>query len=395
MHVVEKEFKDFVEKIDHVNNFYVAYSGGVDSQVLLYLSNKYIKENTTALHVNHGISDNASNWEGFCEDTANQYDLKIKKAKFQLKDEKSNLEEKARELRYNFFEENIQENDYLMTGHHLDDQAETFMLRLMRGAGVDGLSSMEPKRVFNKGFLIRPLLNVSKEEIKEFAMLVGLKWVEDESNTDTHYDRNFIRNEVMPLLKTRWKNANKSIAKSVSLCRESKNGYEIIAEKELDRVSLNENEILTDEFLKLDENTKKLVLRKWYKNKNLKMLDTKTLNVLINEVFSAKKGSKACFKGVHYTIRKGIDTVCFIENNSDFDFEVNKKDFKISKDQDQRMYYKGMLKKIKVILREENVNYWERDSYPVYLKDGIVLAVGNILSDHKSDIIVKKVYLKK
>lgn len=393
MHIVEKEFKEFVESYKDINDFYVAYSGGVDSQVLLYLSNKYIKSNTIALHVNHGISSNAKEWENFCSNTSKKYNISIKTANFQLKEEKSNLEEKARELRYGFFEENVKENSALMTGHHLDDQAETFMLRLMRGAGVDGLSSMQPERSFNGGKLIRPLLNVSKEEIIDFANSVNLKWVEDESNKDVHYDRNFIRNEVMPLLRTRWNHANKAIARSATHCQKAKKQSDIISAENLESVSINENEIDSIKLMKFNNEEQKNVIRAWLKSKNLKMPDEKALNVLISEVVTSRKDSKACFTGKDYEIKKSFNTIYFVKKNQDIIFKINEDSCQVSMTKtNEKMLYKGKVKKLKVILKEEKIPEWERDFYPVYKIKDVVVAVGNIYSDGVEHLFVNKIY---
>lgn len=395
MHIVEKEFKDFINGFKNKEHFFVAYSGGVDSQVLLYLSNKYIKDKTTALHVNHGISDNAQTWTSFCEKTSKKYGIVIKNAFFKLKEEKANLEEKARELRYDFFKDNVKSNQVLMTGHHLDDQAETFILRLMRGSGVDGLASMQPVRPFHSGELIRPLLNVSKEDIIDFANSVNLEWVEDESNKDTHYDRNFIRNEVMPLLRTRWNHANKAIARSAKHCQKHKEKQEKNSKKELTKVlNKNNNQIDVLKLIKYSFEEQKSIVREWLKSKDIKMPDEKALNSLINEVVTAKSDTNACFEGKTYQIRKSFNNLFFVEKNKKVCFNlVSETKVQISFDKsNKRMLYKGQMKKLKVILKEEKVPNWEREYYPIYLEGDNILSLGDIKSDFSSDIIVKKYY---
>lgn len=113
------------------------------------------------------------------------------------------LEDKARIARYGAFAEIMNKQTTLVTGHHIDDQVETLFLNLMRGAGLDGLSAMPSIKTFSSGFHSRPFLNISKEDLKAYAIENNISWVEDESNNDSVYDRNFIRNEVMPLIKTR------------------------------------------------------------------------------------------------------------------------------------------------------------------------------------------------
>ncbi|TBT52011.1 tRNA lysidine(34) synthetase TilS [Vibrio parahaemolyticus] len=200
------------------NQINIALSGGVDSIVLAHAASRVSHESLYCLHVNHGISDNAKKWESFCFEFCKQIGAKFKSKQFHLKGV-NNLESVARDCRYEFFIENLSDGDVLLTAHHMDDQAETFLLRLMRGAGVDGLASMRPTRDLGNGILARPLLGYSKDELMAYAKENDLKWVEDESNQSSDYDRNFLRNEVLPLLRTRWGNASSSISKSASLCQ--------------------------------------------------------------------------------------------------------------------------------------------------------------------------------
>lgn len=379
MHIVEKEFKSFIKQTNY-SKYVIAYSGGVDSQVLLYLASKYIRNSVCALHVNHGISDNASSWESFCRKEASLNDVEIKVAHFQLKEEKSNLEEKARELRHDFFEKNVLKNEALLTGHHLDDQAETFMLRLMRGSGVDGLSSMQPSRSMKEsGTLIRPLLNVSKEDIVDYAKKEGLEWVEDESNASSDYDRNFIRNEVMPLLKTRWENANKSISNTVKNCQEVKRELDSSDDVDFESTVID-NRLSIVEFNKLKETKKRRVVRSWLKSNNKKMLDRKALNVLIEEVINSRPDSKACYRGKDYSVRKSFGYVYLIEDNDSTTF-IHPENTSIG-DDSLKMMYRGKLRSKKTILKEKKIPYWEREHYVFYVdQENKVVALGNIKSD--------------
>lgn len=369
-------------KLDN-EHFHIAYSGGVDSQVLLNLSAKYLKGKVTALHVNHGISKNAEKWENFCKDTAESLGITFKAAHFELANEKSNLEEIARKCRYGFFEENVMENEVLITGHHLDDQAETFMLRLMRGAGIDGLSAMDSVRSFDKGFLMRPLLGVSKEEIIEYANLEGLSWVEDESNKSSDYDRNFIRNEVMPLLKTRWKKANKSIASSVSHCQVVKK--EMSNEDEELFLSVQNNNKLSIEKLKeLKKEKQKRVLRFWLKRNKALMPDQKNLNVILSEVAFSNEDNFGCYSTNHYELRKSYGQLFFINLKDRFlpknNFERLKGTTLEIAHPKMRMFYKGTERTVKYILKAEKVPYWLRSKFLLSVDEkGVYVALGNIL----------------
>lgn len=381
MHIVEKTFKNFVEKNIGNRSCYIAYSGGVDSQVLLHLSAKYIKSKVTALHVNHGISNNANKWTSFCEAEAKRLDANFKVSYFKLKNQNSNLEEIAREKRHGFFKENIGQDEVLFTGHHLDDQAETFMLRLMRGSGVDGLSSMSSIRQYEKGFLMRPLLEVSKEEIKDYALKNDIKWVEDESNASSDYDRNFLRNEVLPLLKTRWKEASRAISRSAKHCNETKTELKSREEETLREVTTEKNTIIVEELKKESQYNQSRIVRLWLEKNGQKMPTKKNLSVILKEVVFSRSDSQACFKTKDYTIRKSFGELHLIDEN------IQPKDFlkpmntvAISPESNMKMEYKGKERTFKYIMKAEKVPYWERELYTAFVsnEDNKVIAFGDI-----------------
>lgn len=376
MHIVEQNFKDFVETLKG-ERFFIAYSGGVDSEVLLHLAAKYLPNKVTALHVNHGISVNANDWERKCRSTAKLLDVEFDVARFSLREEKGNVEEIARELRYDFFQKAMNEDDVIFTGHHLDDQAETFMLRLMRGSGVDGLASIAPIRPLSKGVIARPLLNVSKEEIYDYAKEMSMNWVEDESNKSSDYDRNFIRNEVLPLLKTRWNKASHLIARSAKHCGEVKETIAEKSDKLLEDVML-ENKLEVSKIEKLEKPDQKMVLRAWLKSNKALMPPEKTLDVILNEVVFSRADSKSCFSTQNYEIKKSFGLIYFVESGNQLEFEVLKGCVKETETSSHKMKYKGTMRTFKYIMKAERIPQWERKHYFASMKDNVVLAFGDI-----------------
>lgn len=383
MHIVEKEFKIFLEN-NNFKEYFIAYSGGVDSQVLLHLAAKLLNDvKVTALHVNHGISNNSKIWEKFCRDQVKSFELDIKVAKFNLKEEKANLEEKARNLRHEFFEDNLSskttDEATLMTGHHLDDQAETFMLRLMRGSGVDGLSAMQPSRPMKKGgTLTRPLLNVSKEEIKDYAVLNDIDWVEDESNQSSDYDRNFLRNEVLPLLQTRWKGANKSIAKSAASCQVAQKDIQECDKEAIDSVIVK-NKVNIQKLEEKAPSQQNRIIRHWLKMNDKKMLNRKALNSLLKDVLFETDSNLAHYRGKNYNLRKHKGFLCMVNDSDLKEFVVPDGVSVVKEDKNILVDYKGMKKGKRSILKDKNIPYWLR-SYYHFLedKDGVVVSLGDI-----------------
>lgn len=189
-------------------------SGGVDSVALLDLLDRLaprLRFELSALHVNHQISPRAGEWAGFCKALCSERGIAFKAVEVTVaRRSGESLEAVAREARYQVFVR--QPGEFIVLAHHLDDQAETLLLQLLRGAGVKGLSAMPVVRAQHAALgiqhsapqLLRPLLAVTRSEIEAYARKRGLQWVEDESNVNTSFDRNFLRHQVLPLLEKRF-----------------------------------------------------------------------------------------------------------------------------------------------------------------------------------------------
>jgi tRNA(Ile)-lysidine synthase len=205
-----------LEHVQAGDHLVVALSGGVDSIVLLNLLvplSAQIPFSLSAIHVNHGISANAAEWTVFCRHLCRSMAIPLRIAQLKIGREPGvSLEAAARERRYNEFRK--LEADYVVLAQHLDDQAETLLLQLLRGAGVKGLSAMpivgNIASSMEKGIpkagprLLRPMLDASRREIEEYAREHALQWITDESNVDVSFDRNFLRHKIFPLLETRF-----------------------------------------------------------------------------------------------------------------------------------------------------------------------------------------------
>ncbi len=214
----------------------LALSGGVDSRVLLQLLVRYREQhavNLRAVHVHHGLSPNADKWVEQCRQwcVTSQIPLTVEYVTLDQQSGES-IEKLAREARYQVLAPHIKQQDTLLLGHHADDQLETFLLALKRGSGPKGLSAMAASASFSQGRLLRPLLTVTRQVIEEFALSQQLQWVEDESNTDTRYERNFLRHQVAPVLTQRWPFIHQAVQRSAELCAEQESVIEqLLAEK--------------------------------------------------------------------------------------------------------------------------------------------------------------------
>jgi tRNA(Ile)-lysidine synthase len=183
----------------------VAYSGGLDSSVLLDLVVSYVREckniSLSLIHVDHGLSPSSLEWGIHCKEIASLYNLKCSVVRVtSLRKAKQSEEAWARNARYEILERHVDANSILLTAHHKNDQVETIIHHAMSGAGPHGLKGMRHVRSFGQGSLVRPLLNFSAEFIKEYALEKKLKWVEDSSNFSDKYLRNNIRKTGLPAL---------------------------------------------------------------------------------------------------------------------------------------------------------------------------------------------------
>lgn len=190
---------------DDWQNICVGLSGGVDSVVLLYLLKQLNPEiNLTAIHINHGISPNADEWALFCQRFCSYLNVPLHIEKINLnRSGGESLENLARIARYNILLQSTAE--VVALAHHQNDQVETILSQLLRGSDLHNIAAMEKTSQKQDKILWRPLLDISRAQIEEYAALLKLKYITDESNFDTTFLRNFVRHDVLPLL-TEWDN---------------------------------------------------------------------------------------------------------------------------------------------------------------------------------------------
>lgn len=197
--------------------WYVAFSGGLDSTVLLHLLADYARTHNApplrAVHVHHGLQAAADGWPAHCRSVCDGLGIELQVIPVQVAPGAS-LEQAAREARYAAFSRLLGPGEVLFTGQHREDQAETLLFRLLRGAGLRGLAAMPTARTLGQGTLARPLLAVARGQLLAHARAAGLAWVEDPSNADTAFARNYLRREIFPLLGQRWPQAAGNLARS-------------------------------------------------------------------------------------------------------------------------------------------------------------------------------------
>ncbi len=203
----------------------LAFSGGRDSTVLLHLLSHWARQSAVpveAVHINHQLHATADGWQVHCEQQADAVGIPFRGVQVSVsQDSGLGLEASARAARYSALQEAVQTGDWLFTAHHADDQAETVLLNLMRGSGVAGVRGIARLRSFGEGKLLRPLLDVPVADIDQYARSEAIRWIDDHSNSDLHHDRNYLRAEVMPLLRERWPTMATSMTRSAAHASEA------------------------------------------------------------------------------------------------------------------------------------------------------------------------------
>src|SRR6266852_5897478 len=247
-------------------------SGGVDSVALLSALTELapaMRFSLRAVHINHGISPNAARWAGFCARLCAGLQIPLQLETVDIGPYRNlGLEGAARQARY---EASARvDADFIVLAQHRDDQAETLLLRLLRGAGLRGLAAMSPLRPLpgTRARLLRPLLAMSRAEIETLARLRGLEWVEDESNADTIRRRNFLRHDVFPLLERQFPGARATIARAAAHLAEARELLDEMARNDFERCAGTDGVAVAD-LQGLGEARAKNLLRYWCETKNI------------------------------------------------------------------------------------------------------------------------------
>lgn len=297
----------------------VAYSGGIDSQVLLHClaqlkNNNIIINDVSVCHVNHGISASSLLWQHAAERFCRLIDLPLKVFQVNVKEVTGqSLEALARDARYQVLREYAALDALIVTGHHLDDQSETFLLALKRGAGLKGLSGMSevtkllPKKEIHgkltNQLLVRPLLKVSRIDIEEYAKENKLTWIEDDSNKDLRFDRNFLRHKVMPLLIERWPSILKTIKRSSENCQQGQLLLTELAQQDLLTCQLSLSSLSVEALEKLSSARFNNLLRYFLELNGCLMPSTKHL-LQVHQQMLAKTDKVPEIKIADYSLRR-------------------------------------------------------------------------------------------
>ncbi len=434
LHLVEKAFLT-LNQSHKKKSMTVALSGGVDSVVLLHLLHQLQKKHhfiLKASHVHHGLSQHADKWVKFCEALCTKLSIPLDVHYIQLPKKKSlGIEGEARQLRYEKLLKS--QTDLVVLAHHEDDQAETFLLQLIRGAGVKGLSSMA--HFDERRHLWRPLLNTPRIDIESYAKKQKLKWIEDESNQNIDFDRNFIRSKILPILKNRFNHIIKVISRSSSHLAEAQHLLDDLAKIDLKsylKSNKYKHKLQVKTLNKLSLSRAKNVLRYWLELNDQIMPSRDLLDELLRQVLTAKKDAELKIQlSKEFEIRRYKDEVYIVPNNKKIqkNYEIiwageseiilpngqkltfkkvkgrginlkfldHQKKLKIRNRQGGEFFKpdsKRPTKKIKQLLQESDLPPWEREFLPLIFVGDELAAIPNFGIDVKFQTQAKELGLE-
>jgi tRNA(Ile)-lysidine synthase len=266
---IPERLKAVLSEFPYPRRYWIAYSGGLDSTALLHALTEIAPDcpgtDLQAVHVDHGLQAESGEWAAHCAETCAALGIpcRIIRVRAEASGGQS-PEAAARDARYRALAEVLGEEEVLCTAHHQDDQAETLLLQLLRGAGPAGLAGMPRRRRFGRGWLLRPLLDFRRSEIRRFAEALGLRWLEDPTNFLPHPDRNYLRHQVLPALRARWPSFARTFARSAAHCGECEMLARSLAEQDLLAARGTRAATLSAERLTaLDPARQRNVLRGW------------------------------------------------------------------------------------------------------------------------------------
>ncbi|HED52568.1 MAG TPA: tRNA lysidine(34) synthetase TilS [Gammaproteobacteria bacterium] len=274
-------------------SYIVAYSGGIDSHVLLHVlagRQDELCAPLLAVHVDHGIQSQSGEWQLHCERVCCQLNVP-----FHALQTNGNAapgespEAAARHARYRVLADWLPEGAVLLTAQHRDDQAETFLLQLFRGAGPRGLSAMPASTSLGRGRLLRPFLELTRTDILAWAQTHNLDWIEDPSNADTRYDRNLLRHELLAPLQSRWPGLHTVLARAAAHQSEQAGLADALAEMDLSSgCRTEENHLVQSALLMLEPARQRNLLRFWIHQQGFAMPSQAVLERIRTEMLFSR-----------------------------------------------------------------------------------------------------------
>lgn len=318
----------YLAELQSASRCYIGFSGGLDSHVLLHALCKIVPASSlTAVHVNHQLSPNAAFWEQHCQRVCEALGVVFISQKVTVTNSGGGVEEAARQARYRIFESLLELGDLLLLAHHRDDQAETVLYRLLRGAGPGGLAGMPERRALGQGRLLRPLLTENRQALYNYAIAEKLQWIDDESNDHLGFDRNFLRHKVIAPLAERWPDYGSRLAHSATLCAEADSLLRDLADSDLAALDPRDERVgysirLNSGLLTLRRERQANVLRRWLASKGFSVPGHKLLETIQTQMTYARRDAVMQVAWRDGSLRKFRDRLYLLPRVFEQAFEI-------------------------------------------------------------------------
>ena len=392
--------------LQEVQTVWVAYSGGVDSHVLLHAATSLELSCLKAIHVDHQLHADSAKWRKHCQNVCDQLQVPLQCQTLSLDDmEGESLEAVARKARYQCFSSFMRSGDVLLTAHHQEDQVETLMLQLLRGAGVAGLAAMPHSKPFCYGLHLRPFLSLPKEMIEAYAAQHTLGWVEDPSNASVTLKRNALRHDVFPVLEQHFPGYRKALARVADHMAEAKQLINLSADQAWQQCR-RADQLQVEALLGLAPELQKAVIRHWLVQLGFLPPSAAKLEQIIKTVLLAAADKSPCvawsgvevrrYDGQLYAIVplgehdptacyvwEGIEPLVIPHLGVTLDREqlalpAGKCEVRFRQGGESLLLANGQHHSLKKYFQEKRVPPWRRDRVPLIYVDGQLLGAAEV-----------------
>jgi tRNA(Ile)-lysidine synthase len=396
------------------SRYVIAFSGGLDSTALAHaLSRADTGVPLVAIHVDHGLHEDSRRWSDHCESFATSLGIeyRCRKVTVQLESGKG-PEASAREARYTALHAELEQDDWLLSAHHREDQAETLLLNLVRGSGPAGIAGIGAIRRFGPGWLARPMLETDRASLREYAEQNGLDWIEDPSNTDRRFDRNFLRHDTLPRLQARWPDIAARLQRSAAHAGEAAALLADLGAIDLETLGGRPQRLPIDGLIALTPGRQRNLLRYSLRLLGLSTPTALQLERILGEVLPAREDAQPHVSWPGASVRRyrnglyllpeilaaapvaasieadrlplgaGLGVLHFESGASrGLSAELFKRGLRVENrkgGEEIQLHGQGHTRKLKKLLQEEGVVPWMRDRLPLIYADEQLVAVADL-----------------
>lgn len=396
------------------SRYVIAFSGGLDSTALAHaLSRADTRVPLLAIHIDHGLHEDSQRWSEHCEAFATSLGIEYRSrtVTVQLESGKG-PEASAREARYTALHAELEQGDWLLSAHHREDQAETLLLNLVRGSGPAGIAGIGAIRRFGPGWLARPLLHIDRAALREYSDQQELEWIEDPSNTDRRFDRNFLRHDILPRLKARWTDIAARLQRSASHAGEAATLLADLGAIDLEALGGHPERLPVDGLLALTSGRQRNLVRYALRLLGLSTPTALQLERILSEVLPAREDAQPHVSWPGASVRRyrnglyllpevlasapvstpieaeivplgaGLGVLRFETGAArGLSAELFEQGLRLEIRQggeEIRPYGQGHTRKLKKLLQEEGVVPWMRDRLPLVYSGSRLVAVGDL-----------------